>query len=97
MATAEEDAAAMVVTSTCAASMLLILCWQRQRQQHRDAQRAITTSCYRYRAPLPVPIGEEFNLDFLTETWCLEFFRLDLHSLALVNSSADSVQSKTKS
>jgi hypothetical protein len=68
----EIDAAVLVsVTSASVGGLVLSM----RAQQEIYLEKINRHSQYRYRVPLPVPIGMEFHLDHLTEEWCLEFFR----------------------
>lgn len=46
-----------------------LICLFAQQQLTRERQNVM------YRSPLPVPVGQIFSLELLTEEYCVEFFR----------------------
>jgi hypothetical protein len=46
-----------------------LICLFAQQQLTRERQNVM------YRSPLPVPVGQIFSLELLTEEYCVQFFR----------------------
>jgi hypothetical protein len=83
----EEDLQTAAVFTVVAATCVVTLAVTQTKQtiqleeqgaaehQHQQAQIPAHRRHYRYRIPLQVPLGPEFDLDNLSDVWCLEFLR----------------------
>jgi hypothetical protein len=92
MTEAEEDLAALTAVAAVAAGAIVAVSSATQAildslpnspWGDESEEQVQVHEVYRYRAPLPVPLSQEFTLDSLSEVWCLEFFRFVLKSQAL--------------
>jgi hypothetical protein len=68
--------------AVAAAGLVTTVVVHHHTQQQRRAAHAQRTgeirsrrAVYRYREPLPVPVGPQFDLDLFNDIFCIEYFR----------------------